>query len=173
VATELKATIALAGHTLDVRLDRVDALASGGVAVVDYKTGVAARPARWFDERPQGAQLALYSRARTQLEPATPVRALVYAQLRAGSVRAVGLAAADVAWPGRDVEPVGPADWDDVRARLDASVDKIVAAFASGDARIVPRDAKLVCRLCGLRALCRFGAANEDASASDAERADD
>jgi probable DNA repair protein len=171
VANELKTTLQLAGHTLDVRLDRVDALASGGVAVVDYKTGMAVRSARWFDDRPQGMQLALYAKARTQVEPAEAVRALVYAQLRTGRVRAVGLAAADAPWPGRDVDRVEASEWDDVRARLDAGAEAIVSAFASGDARIAPRDANLVCRLCRLRALCRFGGSIDEVP-DDSERPD-
>jgi ATP-dependent helicase/DNAse subunit B len=178
LATEARATVELAGRTVDVRLDRVDALPDGGVAVVDYKTGRATKPARWFDERPQGLQLGLYAKARAQQAPGEPVRALVYAQLRAGEVRAVGLADDANTWPGlalpADVKTaVALVDWADATTRLGASVEALAAGFAAGDARVAPRNFKNVCRLCGLRALCRAGAVIDAGPANDAEGDDD
>ena len=173
IDTEQRTTVALAGYTLDVRLDRVDALASGGVAVIDYKTGPARTPARWFDPRPQGMQVALYASAREQAAPDVPVRALVYAQLRPGEMKVVGLGADSEAWPALhapgDVKGAALADWGEARDRLQGSVTALVAAFGAGDAVIVPRDRKKVCTLCRLRALCRIGLAAGEAAPADAE----
>jgi hypothetical protein len=96
------------------------------------------------------------------------VRALVYAQLRAGDVRAIGLVDEAATWPGLTL-PAGVAlgDWDEARARLDASLEAVATAFAAGEARIDPRDARKLCRRCGLGPLCRIGAVGEDASAGD------
>src|SRR6185437_15000933 len=38
-ATERRATLPLAGTKIDLRIDRVDQLGAGGLAVLDYKSG--------------------------------------------------------------------------------------------------------------------------------------
>src|SRR5262249_35841686 len=53
VETELKLPLQLGGLSVEVRLDRVDALEGGGIAVLDYKTGLVVAPSRWFDARPR------------------------------------------------------------------------------------------------------------------------
>jgi ATP-dependent helicase/nuclease subunit B len=134
--TERRATIELGGHTLELRLDRVDALAAGGAAVIDYKTGLASAPSWWFEPRPQALQVALYAQAIAQATPESDVRALVYAQLRPGAIKAVGLAEDASSWPGlaaaSDVANAGLADWSDATTRLQESVERIVTAFAAG-----------------------------------------
>lgn len=170
IEREARATVTIAGHTLETKLDRVDALASGGVAVIDYKTGFATGPARWFEERPQGLQLAVYAHARAQHAPERPVRALAYAQLRAGAVRAIGVVDDAAQWPALalagDVKGAGLADWHDANARLAQALASSVSAFARGDARIAPRQAA-VCRSCRLAALCRVGAVDDGSAAEE------
>ena len=51
------------GVAVNVRIDRIDALASGGLAIVDYKSGRVVQPPRWFAARPEGIQLAVYAHA--------------------------------------------------------------------------------------------------------------
>ena len=53
----------IAGLTLTLKLDRVDALDGGGHAIIDYKAGMAAAPATWFAQRPRAPQLGLYALA--------------------------------------------------------------------------------------------------------------
>jgi hypothetical protein len=57
---EVSRPLALNGLELSLRVDRIDTLASGGVAIIDYKTGFASLPYRWFDARPEAPQLVLY-----------------------------------------------------------------------------------------------------------------
>src|SRR4029077_3817497 len=79
-------TLRLGGIAFRLRPDRIDTLATGGVAILDYKSGRVERPARWFDERPRASQLGLYILAQRAAAPETAVRAVVYAQLCPGAV---------------------------------------------------------------------------------------
>ena len=99
-AVEASRPLVLGGLQFALRLDRIDALAAGGAAIIDYKTGIVASPAQWFDDRPREPQLGLYWLAQQDFDGARPVRALAYAQLRPGEMKAVGLAADAAAWPG-------------------------------------------------------------------------
>ena len=156
---EQRATVALAGHTMDIRIDRVDTLQDGGSAVIDYKSGFAKSPAGWFDERPSGLQLALYARAHAQAFPDAAVRALAYGQLRPGDVRAIGLHADAAVWPGltlpEGVRQAGLVDWADADRRLQQALERIAGEFSAGHAGVAPRDPG-VCKNCGLHALCRI-----------------
>jgi hypothetical protein len=175
--TERRASVSIAGYTLDVRLDRVDALASGGVAVIDYKTGLASAPPRWFEDRPQGVQIALYGAACEQAVPDVPVQALAYAQLRPGEMKAVGLASDERVWPALNTPATlkggDVADWVDAQSQLRSRLTELVGAFGGGHAAISPRDPKKVCSRCGLRALCRIGSLADEGPSSGAERDDD
>jgi RecB family exonuclease len=167
---ERRVGLTLAGHALDLRIDRLDDLGDGRMAVIDYKTGMSVAPERWFDERPQGPQLGLYAMA---LGAETRIAALVYAQLKPGQVKAVGLVDAEATWPGlpapADLRRVSVADWTDAQRQLAASIGALAQAAHEGDARIVPRGPK-VCRVCALMPLCRKAAVDEaDDGADDAE----
>jgi exodeoxyribonuclease-5 len=96
---EVSRPLALNGLELSLRVDRIDALADGGIAIIDYKTGFASPPLSWFDERPEAPQLGLYWQSQQALERSPPVRALAYAQLRPGELKAVGLAEDESVWP--------------------------------------------------------------------------
>ena len=159
LATETDATLALPGLDLRLRFDRVDALDDGGVALIDYKSGSAITPGKWFEDRPQAPQLALYTLAQRAAEPDVPVRAVAYAQLKPGAVKAVGLAADDAAWPGL-VEPgairtAELADWGAVEAHWARAVGGLAAEFVAGRSAVMPRDRRESCERCGRQALCR------------------
>ncbi len=98
-ATEASAQLALGGLVLSFRIDRVDALADGGAAIIDYKSGRVPAPSKWFAARPSGTQVGLYALARKDAAPDAPLRAAAYAQLKAGDVAVAGLAADAAAWP--------------------------------------------------------------------------
>ena len=174
IETEARATLAVAGHPLDIRIDRIDALATGGVAVLDYKSGRASKPGDWFAPRPKGVQLGLYALAQSQRAPELPVRALAYGQLRRGELRAVGMTASTATWPGlpmaEEVKDAFLIDWPDALSRLTASVTTLASATAAGEAAIVPRDAK-ACSICHLAAVCRIGSIR--GTVPDTEDADD
>jgi probable DNA repair protein len=176
VETELRTTLSLTGHPLEVRIDRVDSLQGGGVAIVDYKSGEAPKPARWFAPRPQGLQLGLYALALGQRAPQEPVRALVYAQLRPGELSQVGLVDNTTIWPrlpsAAEVKGHALADWDEATSRLAASIESLAAACTAGDAAIAPRD-RNVCTNCHLAPACRIGATRDAAAEDHGDGADD
>lgn len=154
---EAERTLRLGGVAFRLRLDRVDALAAGGLAIIDYKTGRIERPAQWFDERPRASQLGLYTLAQRATNPELPLRAIAYAQLSLDAVAACGLADEE-AWPGLDrVGSAGPrGDWPALESWWQRHLGALATEIARGHAAVTPRESPLPCRNCGLYAVCRI-----------------
>jgi probable DNA repair protein len=164
--SELDLRLSLGGFDVRLRLDRVDRLSDGAIAIIDYKTGRAVPPAKWFDPRPQAPQLALYALAWRAGFPSRPVRAVAYAQVKRGELKLLGLAADDTIWPGVPApSSVNRADWSDVESHWQESLSALAGEISRGHAAVAPRDSE-TCRRCGLHAFCRIGAlASEERSA--------
>ena len=159
---EASRRLALGGIEMKLRLDRVDALADGGIAIIDYKTGATVSLARWFDARPQAPQIGLYVLAQQSVSDlaSPPIRAAAYAQLKAGELRVHGIAADMRAWPmlsGLPAKGLGLPDWAAVESRWRQSLDALASEVRHGHATVAPRDAVKTCQRCGLQALCRIG----------------
>jgi len=173
VDTEVKLSLAFELFRVDLRLDRVDALDGGGVAIIDYKSGYVVPAARWFDPRPQAPQLALYAVAWRRARPYDRVRAVAYAQVKRGELKLEGLAADDSAWPelARPAKLRDPdlADWRAVEMRWHDSLAALAEEIGRGHAAVAPRDKLATCKRCGLYALCRIGtpAGDEEGSTDD------
>jgi probable DNA repair protein len=150
------------GLTISLRLDRVDALDGGGVAIVDYKTGRTSSPDVWFEPRPRAPQLGLYALAQRAATPGERVRAVAYAQLKAGELAVRGLAADDSAWPGlplpSKLRRAAMADWNAALAHWAGALDALGTEIVAGLATVTPRDPRLTCKHCGLQPFCRIGA---------------
>ncbi len=141
---EAPSRLAIGGIELAFRVDRVDALAAGGVAIIDYKSGHAPPPSKWFGARPAGTQVGLYALAQRVRAPGEPVRAVAYAELKAGEVKVNGLAANGDVWPGLRVpggKKVPVADWAEVEPAWRERYGAVAASFAQGHAMVAPRDA--------------------------------
>jgi probable DNA repair protein len=151
-------TLRLGGLDFRLRLDRVDALAGGGQAILDYKTGRIEKPGQWFDARPRASQLGMYTLAQRAAAPELPVRAVAYVQLCPGAVSAAGLSADEEAWPELTaVASVGPrSDWAALETWWQASLAALAAEIAEGYAPVTPRASPSPCRICGLQAICRI-----------------
>ena len=163
VATEQDFTFSLGPLALRLRLDRVDALDGGGVAIVDYKTGEATPFARWTADRPEATQLALYSLAWRAAHPDRPVRATALGQLRPNDCDIVGAFADDAArFDATSKRQVVPDDWAAFEAVRDDRVRALGRAFVDGEAQVAPRRLD-ECRTCRRHALCRIGEAEADA----------
>jgi probable DNA repair protein len=158
-ATELKVPLMLGGIVMAMRIDRVDTLADGSVAVIDYKSGRAVEPVKWFAPRPSGTQVGLYALALRAMPDPPAVRATVYAQLKAGEIAAKGLAADAEVWPAlksvAGLRNAALATWTDVEAAWALRFGALAADFARGAASVAPRDAQS-CAHCDLHALCRI-----------------
>lgn len=157
-AVEARRDLALGGIALRMRVDRIDALGDGGLAIIDYKTGVLDQPGRWFDDRPRASQLGTYTLAQRAAEPGLAVRAVVHAELRTESIAASGLAADRTAWPGlTHVAAAGPfSDWRSLESWWQAHLGALAAELAAGLATVTPRLKPSPCRNCGLQAFCRI-----------------
>lgn len=164
VTVEARGEMALGGLRLRVRPDRVDRLADGSLAIIDYKTG-RVTIADWLDARPDAPQLPLYATAYadgTLGGGAQAVGALAYVQLRPGETRLRAVVAADGLLPGATV--IRPdqariarpgwaglmADWRDILATL-------ADEFVRGEAAVAPKSLSKSCQYCALPLLCRVG----------------
>ena len=129
------------GVAVNVRIDRIDALSSGGLAIVDYKSGRVVAPQRWFAARPEGIQLAVYAHA-VEHAAGAPLRALAFAQLKAGEIEVKGLVDGPDVWPGLDIagaSRVPVRDWADAQATLRGELAMLAREIRDGGARVAPR----------------------------------
>jgi probable DNA repair protein len=143
---------------LDLRPDRVDRLADGSLAVIDYKTGGKAEVRAWLDERPRLPQLPAYVQA---LGPAR-IAAVAFARVRSGDTRYVGVAREEGIFPGLGVPgarggPPGYDRWDRLLDDWQRRLGFLAAEFAGGGARLAA-DPPRACEYCRIGALCRIAA---------------
>ena len=138
------------------RVDRVDRLQDGGLAVIDYKTGPAS-VGEWLGARPDDLQLPLYALAPGE----EAVRAVAFARLRKGELAFAGLAREAGMLSGtcppqehRTARRM-VASWDELVASWRAAVARLGDEFVAGEARIAPKRALATCDRCDLKPLCR------------------
>ncbi|HVN35002.1 MAG TPA: PD-(D/E)XK nuclease family protein [Casimicrobiaceae bacterium] len=164
-AVELERVFTIDGTELALRIDRVDRLANGGLAVIDYKTGEAKPPTAWFDPRPQASQIGVYVLAE-RAQGGGPIRAAAYGQLKSGAMGVRGLAADDVTWPALPVPAslrgLELPDWNAVESRWVQALGALATEVGNGYAPVAPRDRRNTCNTCGRQALCRIGAPATD-----------
>jgi ATP-dependent helicase/nuclease subunit B len=149
-ATEGELRLRLAGATLHMRVDRVDALESGGRAILDYKTGKRVS-GDWYGERPMHPQLLAYAEA---LGP--DVVALATVTVSAREVHFDGLARAPQLLPHvKATSATGAAEaWAERQRAWRAIVTRLIRAFLAGAAAVDPRPG--ACDYCHVRDVCRI-----------------
>ncbi len=161
--TERAAQLTLAGARLNLRIDRVDALSDGSLAILDYKSGLPIRP-DWYGERPSHPQLLAYRAALGEA-----VRALATVHLTAREIGFRGVSATEDTLPG--VEAVeadgsGESPWAARVALWQAVLERLAAGFVRGAAAVDPKPG--ACEFCHLSALCRIGERAEAPEAAEA-----
>lgn len=129
-----------------LRVDRLDRLADGGLLIMDYKTGkVSAR--HWDGTRPEDPQLPLYAVTADEA-----VAALTFARLRRGDLGFEGIAAAAHLMPGvREA-----ADWGKLLGEWRATLTALAAEIEQGHAAVAPKSREQTCRYCDLHTFCRI-----------------
>jgi probable DNA repair protein len=142
--------------TLELRPDRVDRLADGSLAVIDYKTGANAEVKAWLDERPRLPQLPAY----VQALGADQVSAVAFGRLRSGDTGYAGVTRTATAFPalkapGAKGWPRDYASWEELLGAWRRRLEALAAEYAAGDARLAP-DPPRACEYCHLGALCRI-----------------
>ena len=153
---EQPCTARIGALTLDLRPDRVDRLADGSLAVIDYKTGADAEVKAWLDERPRLPQLPAY----VQALGAEQVGAVAFARVRSGDTGYAGIARDDGSFPGLRVPgtrgwPRDYGSWEELLGAWRRRLELLAAEYAAGDARLAP-DPSHACQYCHLAALCRI-----------------
>ncbi len=161
LALEQAVLLPLDGFSLQCRIDRIDRLVDGSLAIIDYKTGRGAVPTDWHGARPDTVQMMAYRAALEHAAARAPsgeapaqVAALGYLQLSEGSVRYLGVA--------RDPRTFGPSPqrrprhdpgWEQRGAEWNAHLRWLAGRVRRAEATVEPRPA--ICRDCDLSLLCR------------------
>ncbi|MDJ0741577.1 MAG: PD-(D/E)XK nuclease family protein, partial [Gammaproteobacteria bacterium] len=158
VALERRQQVTLGGLELTTRVDRIDELADGSLAVIDYKTGRRVATDGWFDARVSEPQLPLYS-----VQADAPLGAALLARVRndAAGCRFVGLSRLDGIATGVTTAGDDAPDWQPTLARWRHALTALAAEFVAGRADPTPSPA--ACEYCPLGSLCRVDAHGGDA----------
>ncbi|HET8551754.1 MAG TPA: PD-(D/E)XK nuclease family protein [Gammaproteobacteria bacterium] len=147
-ARETDAELTVGDMTLRFRIDRIDKLADGCEAVIDYKTGRVGGGV-WDGDRPDEPQLPAYALARGD-----KVAAVLFASLRRGELGWRGIADDTTGirplYKGADAEDLAA-----LRGEWRVTLDRLAAAFGDGEARVDPKTPQ-TCRYCELGSLCRI-----------------
>jgi ATP-dependent helicase/nuclease subunit B len=151
-ALEQDQTIELEGLRLSTRADRVDRLADGSLAIIDYKTGQTVSNDGWFDERLSEPQLPLYC-----LRGGDDVSAALLARVRRDDrgCRFVGLSRDAGFAPGIGSPREGEreVDWHELLEHWRRALERLAREIASG--RADPTPSPQACQFCPFGALCR------------------
>ncbi len=146
--------------TIRTRIDRIDELADGTTAIIDYKTG-RPDPAQWLDERVTEPQLPLYCLGLHRHS----IGAVMFAEVRSkpGECGFRGLARSTESWPGAKSNKLeklfsekGWKNLDDVLSHWDSVLPALGDNFSSGHAAVAPVGFELACQYCDLTGLCRI-----------------
>ncbi len=146
VAIEEKRSLGIGGLEFSGRIDRMDRLADGTHALIDYKTGSRVTPNDWLGARPDEPQLPLYA-----VTAREHVSAVVYAKLRRGDMKMAGFSIREKDFPGVKQAP----SWSGLVEGWQAELAALAAGFAQGSAQVDPKRGLSTCRYCDLKPLCR------------------
>jgi ATP-dependent helicase/nuclease subunit B len=164
-STELDSKLTLQGAELRIRIDRVDALESGGRAILDYKSG-RRTTADWYGERPSHPQLLAYLAALGD-----DVVAMATVNVTAREVRFDGIAnSAELLPKVKRVEGAFGTDpldaWPTRRAEWLSRIEHLAADFIAGRAVVDPKPG--ACDYCHVASICRISDRVETSDVSDA-----
>ena len=161
VACEQTHDVSVSGLAMRLRLDRLDRLADGTYALIDYKSG-SAKVADWLGPRMDEPQLPLYCQTSKE-----PISVVSFARVKRGPRRKVfgfeGVSAVEDLLP--DVTPIenksgmekqGYVSWDVLSAEWSDSLNALATNFINGDAEVDPKNGHLTCAQCDLQSVCRI-----------------
>lgn len=152
-STELDTTLTVSGARLNMRIDRVDVLETGGRAILDYKSGRRGT-ADWYGERPSHPQLLAYLAALGE-----DVTGMATVNVTAREVRFDGIANVGELLPKvKGVEAdfgTEPGDaWPKWRQEWRSRIEQLAAAFVAGRAAVDPKPG--ACDYCHVASICRI-----------------
>ncbi len=153
VGFEVSRQMEIAGLLFEARIDRLDRLGDGSLAVLDYKTG-RPNPRHWLGDRPEEPQLPLYCAGNPE-----ETGAVLFAQVRPGDMKLKGVSRRPGLHP--QVPCLEASEFvalaEDLPALIEhwrAVLASLGAQFRQGYSAVDPlrRD---TCRHCTLQPLCR------------------
>ncbi len=156
---ESSESVDLGGFTANVKIDRIDELPSGALAVIDYKTGVCSKN-DWLSDRPKEPQMPIYSMT-------GDFDAVSFASLKIGNTKFIGSSRNDETLPGvrgfesdsRWTDQIeGAGTWDELRDSWKTTLENIGRDFISGNHDVNPKDILTndsACKYCDVKPLCR------------------
>ena len=167
VEMEKNRALQVSDLTLMLRPDRIDELADGRRAVIDYKTRAPSKT-RWLGDRPQEPQLPLYSLldssiqgiAFAELSTTDPVKFVALGE-------ELGLAEHDTKSLESQTRGIATT-WSELVEQWKASLHQLAVEFMAGAATVTPRPG--ACDYCDLASLCRI---NELRSGTELEALED
>jgi ATP-dependent helicase/nuclease subunit B len=165
---EESTTVELGGLVFRLKLDRIDTLADGTAAIVDYKTGLVDSTHAWFAWRPRAPQLGVYMLALANEPAPVPVRAMAYGRLKADEIAVVGFAADLAQWGALQdaAKQREPAGWQGIERFFHERLPAIAGEIRDGLASVTPRaPPNSPCRICCRQSLCRIDAVRRDEDA--------
>jgi len=144
---------------LNIRIDRIDQLNDGTLALIDYKTGkYSVSPKGWMDERPKDMQLPLYHSVASASD-ISPIDTVSIAHLHAEKIGHSGITASDNF--SHQVRSIGSQkgtemSWSEVTKSWSSKVEYLAHEFNQGVADVNPAESTATCTYCGLQSLCRI-----------------
>lgn len=147
----------IGGLALHLKADRIDRLADGSLAIIDYKSGNNPKNINgWLQERLEEPQLPLYACTAVKEK----VSGLLLARVRSGRIGFLGMARDQEVAPGvkafsADRQAREYASWDTLLADWRTRLELLASEILSGRAEVDPKDPE-ACRYCPLPPLCRI-----------------
>jgi len=163
LATEARTSATLGSLEIrSMRIDRIDEMPDGSLAVIDYKTSASVpSPSSWLGDRPSDPQLPLYALAVEQqgtadgsLPAGQHVSIAAFASLVARdevAFRGPPARPLDGRKPRKDKKWLG---WDEQTAQWRSTFERLAKDYAAGRAPVDPFKTK-ACDYCKRQSLCR------------------
>ena len=167
---------ALQPFQLNLKIDRIDKLEDGSLALIDYKTGKRSYSNKdWLQSRPTDMQLQVYYVASHQdflnkFPEHKDISALAIAHINSEKKGYSGISQNDSFFPqarGRNPSANKESEWAELTEHWSSRVTELARDFSQGDSRVDPVKPSVSCTYCGLKPLCRIRELNRESLLED------